>query len=58
MRDAYLRAVTALELTSREHRLRLARTIIRLHRLERFPDPAQLAALAIEWYRTSQARST
>ena len=54
MRDAYARALSALELTTREQRLRLARIVFKLHRMERFPEPSQLTALAVDWYLSGQ----
>jgi hypothetical protein len=54
MREAYLIAVTALQLSDADERRRVATIVQKFGRLERFPGAAHLAQLAIEWYRAGQ----
>jgi hypothetical protein len=53
-REAYLIAVSALQLSDADERLRVATIVQKFGRLERFPGAAHLADLAIEWYRVCQ----
>ena len=50
MRDAYVRALAALNLVEVDDRRHLARIVQKLGRVERFPGAEHLASLAIEWY--------
>lgn len=54
-RDAYLKAVSALEIIGREERRQLARIVIRMAKLNPVLGSAEIAALAVDWYVSSLA---
>jgi hypothetical protein len=55
MREAYIEAAAALELTDPEARRHLAIIVQKLARLEHFPGISALSTLAVDWYLSGRA---
>jgi hypothetical protein len=56
LREAYVEAVRMLGITTPEQRLRLARIILRLGRIERFPGAHEIATIAVDWHAAGRMR--